>query len=180
MNLIILILLVTGIIAIFALFIAFFWIGGLLLPILYKGGPYVPSSRKKTTEMITLANLQSSDHVLDLGSGDGRLLIAAIKAGAHSGEGYEIHPGLIWLSRLYARIHHMNRHIIFHQKSFWDADVSKANVVLLYQLPKPMERLEKKLREELPHGARVISHSFPMTNWQPEQVVNKIFVYKKP
>lgn len=180
MDYFILILLVTGIIAIFGLFAAFFWVGGIFLPMFYKGGPYVPSSMKKTLAMIRLANLHAQDHVIDLGSGDGRLLFEAIKAGAGSGEGYEIHPGLVWWSRFYLHQKKLNSKIKIHRKSFWNADVSKATVILLYQLPDSMDRLGEKLKKELPSGARIISHAFPITNWEPIKTEDKIYVYKKP
>ncbi len=128
--------------------------------------------------MVRLAHPTAIDHVVDLGSGDGRLLIEAVLAGAASGEGYEIHPGLVWLSRLRTRLSKTKSAITIHRRSYWKADLSRATIVLLYQLPNSMKQLEDKLKRELPNGARVISNAFPFPYWKPVLHENKLFVYK--
>ena len=171
--------LVGGIAIILSCLVSIFWFGGMILPMFYGGGPFVPTSNSIVKRMIHLAQITSTDRVADLGSGDGRMLIAAIQAGAKSAVGYEIHPGLVILSRFNAHRHHVQHQIKTIKKSFWKADVHDVTVVLLYQLPKPMEALEKKLRDELPHGARIISHAFPMKTWKPTLVEGNLYVYKK-
>lgn len=173
------ILLLGGSLVILSCLASIFWFGGFLLPLIYKGGPFVPTSKKTTQQMIDLAMITSTDRVADLGSGDGRLLVGAISAGAASAEGYEIHPGLVWISRLRAKGRHTSSKIRIYQKSFWNADLSNITIVFLYQLPDPMKRLEEKLKRELPTGARVVSHAFPFPNWEPTEVRGKIYLYKK-
>lgn len=155
-----------------------FWFGGFLLPLIYRGAPFVPSSRETTKKMIDIARLKPSDHVVDLGSGDGRLLIGAIKAGAAHANGYEIHPGLVWFSRLRAKWNGMTNKITVHRKTFWNAELSGITVVFLYQLPDSMQKLSDKLKRELPKGARVVSHAFPFPNWEPVEVRGKVLLYK--
>ncbi len=172
------ILLVGGLVVILSCLAAIFWFGGCLLPFLYKGAPFVPSSKKTTKQMIDFADIVSTDRIADLGSGDGRLLFGAIDAGAATAEGYEIHPGLVWASRLKVTRHRLQSKIIVHYKTFWDADLSHITLVFLYQLPDSMVRLEEKLKRELPSGARVVSHAFPFPNWEPTEVRGKIYLYK--
>jgi hypothetical protein len=172
------ILLVGGFIVILCCLASLFWFSGCLLPLLYKGAPFVPTSKNTTKQMIDFAKIVSSDRVADLGSGDGRLLFGAIAAGAQSAEGYEIHPGLVWFSRLKAKWKRMSSRITIHQKTFWDADLSQISLVFLYQLPNPMTRLSDKLKRELPPGARVVSNTFTFPNWKPEEVRGKIYLYK--
>lgn len=170
---------VGGSAVIFACLVAIFWFGGLLLPMFYGGGPFVPTSNETVAHMIRLANITPNDRVADLGSGDGRMLIAAVKAGAKSAVGYEIHPGLVVVSRARAKAAHVQDKVHTIKKSFWKADVHDVNVVLLYQLPDSMEELEKKLLAELPNGARVVSHAFPMKTWQPIKKEGKLYLYIK-
>lgn len=170
-------LLVGGSLVILSCLASIFWFGGFLLPLIYRGAPFVPTSNSTTKQMIEVAHIVQSDHVTDLGSGDGRLLVAAIAAGAASADGYEIHPGLVWISRASSKMRGMKSRITIYQKTFWKADLSKTTVVLLYQLPDSMQRLEDKLKRELPAGARVISHAFPFPNWEPTEKRGKIYLY---
>lgn len=174
------ILLVGGSAVIFSCLVALFWFGGFLLPLIYGGGPFVPSSNKIVKQMIDLAHITGDDRVADLGSGDGRMLIAAAQAGAKSVVGYEIHPGLVVVSRLWARKKKLQGKIQTIKQSFWKADVHDVTVVLLYQLPDSMTKLGDKLKDELPSGARIVSHAFPITNWEPVSHVGKLYLYKKP
>ncbi|MEK7615354.1 MAG: class I SAM-dependent methyltransferase [Patescibacteria group bacterium] len=169
-----------GIIALLVLcVVSLFWFGGLLLPIFYRGGPFVPTSTQTVKHMVALAKLTAEDHVADLGSGDGRLLFAAIQAGAKSAHGYEIHPILVMYSNLLARLKRIQDKAHTFKQSFWDADMTQYNVVLLYQLPKPMQALSQKLQRELPHGARIVVHAFPFDDWEPVLTEGKIYVYEK-
>lgn len=177
MNTLFLIVLFGGVLVIISCLVAIFWFGGLLLPLIFSGAPFVPSSKERVQTMMRVAEIKSTDRVIDLGSGNGQLLIGAIKAGAESAEGYEIHPGLVWFSRWRAK--KIKEKIRIYQKSFWDADVSKATVIFLYQLPNHMAKLETKLQKELPTGARVISNAFTFPNWKPVKQEGKISIYIK-
>jgi len=173
------ILLFGSIVVILVCFASVFWFGGLLLPVIFKGGPFVPSSNKRMQVMIRLANIKPTDRVVDLGSGEGKFLVEAIRAGAQSAEGYEIHPGLVVYSRLRAKKNKMQNKIRIHQQSFWKADVSNATIVFLYQLPDSMQKLQDKLQKELPIGARVISNTFSFPTWPSSKQEDNIYVYEK-
>ncbi len=147
------------------------WSSYFLLPFFHGGGPYVPIPKHHIKTVMELALIKPEDVVVDLGSGDGRLLIAAIQAGAHKAIGYEIHPGLVRLSRQLIKNVHLENQITVHQKSFWNQDVSHANVVTIYQISYAMKHLEKKLLTELPLGARVVAHGFKFPNWKPVKTI---------
>lgn len=154
------------------------WIVWLLLPILSGGGPYIPSQMDRVAEMIRVAKLTSTDVAIDLGSGDGRIVIAAARAGAR-GIGYEIHLGLVWLSRLNALRAGVAPRTAFLCRSMWKADLSTVTVVFLYQIPYAMRSIGEKLRKELPPGARIVSNAFLLTGWEPVREENGVRVYEK-
>ena len=82
-------------------------------------------------------------------------------------------------SNLLARLKRIQDKAHTFKQSFWNADLTKYNVVFIYQLPKPMQVLSQKLQKELPHGARVVVHAFPFDDWEPSLIEGKIYVYEK-
>ncbi|MBM5789535.1 hypothetical protein FJZ23_00360 [Candidatus Parcubacteria bacterium] len=174
-----LILLVGSLLVILALLACLLWIGGLLIPLLFHGAPLMPSQKKRVATMMRLAQFSDTDHVVDMGSGDGMLLFAALTAGAGTAEGYEIYPALTAFSRWRAKRKGLDGRVRIHQQSYWNADLSKTDVVLLYQLQDSMARLEQKLRRELPEGARVVSNTFTFPTWKPVAVDGQVSLYKK-
>ncbi len=154
------------------------WVVQLLLPLVHFGGPYVPTRQEDVERMIKLAQITSSDRVADLGSGDGRIVIAAAKAGASDALGIEIHSGLVKKSQLSAKLAHLTN-ARFLAQSFWKTDFSDRTVIFLYQVPYTMRRLEKKLYDELPVGARIISNDFKFVDWKPSEEQGRLRVYKK-
>lgn len=154
------------------------WVVQLLLPLVHFGGPYVPSRQEDVVRMLELARLTPNDRVADLGSGDGRIVIAAANAGVSDALGVEINGALVKTSRMAAkRLGLTNAR--FACESFWKSDVSDRTVVFLYQVPYAMRRLEGKLRNELPEGTRVISNGFKFVDWQPSEEHGHIRVYVK-
>lgn len=152
------------------------WVANLLLPLVHYGGPYVPSRQEDVERMIDIARLTPGDRAADLGSGDGRIVIAAAKAGVADALGVEINGALVQTSRLAAkRLGVENARFV--RESFWKSDLRDRTVVFLYQVPYTMRRLEGKLREELPPGARIISNGFRFVEWQPAEEHGNIRVY---
>lgn len=151
----------------------------ILIPTFAGGAIYVGTPIKAIETMLILANIQPTDIVMDLGSGDGRLLIATGKAGAKESIGYEIQPWLVKLSRKLIATEKLEDKIKIIAQSFWHTDVSNTNVVLLYQISYAMKGIEKKLQQELPVGARIVANGFKFPNWKEEKTIDNVRLYVK-
>lgn len=149
----------------------------ILVPFFFRGIFYVPSKREKIKKMIELANIKQGELACDLGSGDGRLVIALAQAGAEA-HGYEINPLLVILAKFRIRKAGHSGKAFIHWKNFWQVDFSKFDVITIYGMSFVMKRLEKKLKHELKPNARVVSNAFPFPNWPPSQKAGRVYLYK--
>jgi hypothetical protein len=143
-----------------------------------KGPVYVPSADEKIDAMIQLLALKPKDRVVDLGSGDGRIIIALAKKGVYA-DGFELNPILVQRSEQNIKDAGVSKKAHAYWKSFWDIDLSQYTAVTLYGIPYIMKDLEKKLLAELPKGARVASNAFTFPNWKPKKVENNVSLYVK-
>jgi tRNA A58 N-methylase Trm61 len=150
----------------------------LMLLWLSRGPFFVPTRRKHLSVITAMLDIKAGEKAVDLGSGDGRLLIALANAGAEA-HGYEHNPLLVMRSRRNAKRGGVSGRTFVHSENFWNADLSGFSVVTIYGIPYIMRRLEKKLQQELRPGARVLSYSFPFPSWQPAQTNKRIYVYRK-
>jgi SAM-dependent methyltransferase len=130
--------------------------------------PYVPTPPAIVTAMLTIARVGPSDVVYDLGSGDGRIVIAAAKAFGARGVGIECNPALIAEARAAADRVGVGDRVRFVEQDFFTANIRKASVVTLYLLPAVNLRIRGKLRSELRPGTRVVSHCYAMGDWLPD------------
>ena len=132
--------------------------------------PFVPTPNEVVEEMLKMANVSKGDVVFDLGSGDGRIPIAAVqKYGAKRATGVEINPDLVKQSQENAKKAGVDDRVEFLQQDLFQTDLSDANVVTLYLLPDVNLKLRPKLFKELKPGTRVVSHAFNMGEWKPER-----------
>ena len=178
MNLIIFLFFLLAVLIIVLNLFAIYWFGGMLIPIVSGGGPYVPTKPEIMEQMLQVACIGPEDYVVDLGSGDGRLVIAAAQAGAKQSIGYEIHPGLVKLSNWKIQKMNLEKKALVVKKSMWKANLSEVTLVFLYQIPYAMNRIKKLLETQLPPGSRVVSHAFPIPGWEPESVKGNILCYR--
>ena len=132
-------------------------------------GPYVPTPWVIVDEMLKLADIRGDDVVYDLGSGDGRLVIAAAKRFGARGVGVELQTELVEMARIGAKHEGVNDRVKFVQGDLFEADIKDASVVMLYLLPRFTTRLVPKLRAELRPGARIVSHDYPLAPWPPDK-----------
>ena len=139
---------------------------------------YVPTPTAVVDAMLDLAKVGSQDVVYDLGSGDGRIVIAAARRGAR-GVGIELDPALVKLATSAAARAGLSDRAVFREQNIFQADLSPASVVTLYLSPSTNLRIREKLRRELKPGTRIVSHRFDMGDWKPEQerTVGDIHVY---
>lgn len=135
------------------------------------GGPYVPTPNVVVERMLGMANVGERDHVIDLGSGDGIIVITAAQRLKASGYGVDIDEELVRLSNERAKKLGIDGRVRFEAKDIFQADVGKATVVTLYLLPDMMRRVRNKLYAELKPGARVVSHDYHFEEWQHDAEV---------
>lgn len=137
-----------------------------------EGGPYVPTPNVVVDQMLTLANVGANDFVIDLGSGDGVIVLTAAHQRKSGGYGVDIDEELIRLSNLRAKSLGVSDRVLFEAKDIFKADVSKATVVTLYLLPEFMRRLRPKLFNELKPGTRIVSHDYHFDEWQHDDEIS--------
>lgn len=163
-------LLIVGVVSLFYLvFFVFFPIG--------QGAVFFPSSRSHALRMAELAGVSWGDKAADLGSGDGRVVIALATRGAEA-HGYEINPALVLLSRWNIRRSGLAGRASVHWGSFWRADLSVYQAVTVFQGSFIMRRLEKKVLRELADSSRVVSDYWRFPNLRPEHVAGTFSVYR--
>lgn len=151
-------------------------VASFLLAIL-KGAPYIATDKKKILEIIKLANVNSGQKVVDLGSGDGRLVLALAETGAET-HGYEINPFLVWWSRWKIKRARLSDRAFVHQKDFWDQDISTFGIVIVFGSGNIMSRLEEKLKSELAKNSLVVSNGFYFPNWQYQHKTGQLYLYE--
>ena len=156
-----------------------FWIAILIVQMgaLMHSIPFVPTTHETVTRMIGLCEIRNGQKAADLGSGDGRVVIALARAGAEA-HGYEINPLLVLWSRFRVRRAGLNDQATIHWKSFWRHDFSSFEVVTVFGTLKVMAPLEQKLRAELKPGARVVSNLFQLPTWPPLRSESSVYVYE--
>jgi len=130
--------------------------------------PYVPTPEAVVKRMLELADVKAGETVIDLGSGDGRLVItAALKYGAH-GFGVDLDPRLVERSNDAAARAGVADRVKFLQQDLFDTDFRQADVLTLYLLPDVNLALRPKILADLKPGTRVVSHDYDMREWRPD------------
>ncbi len=129
--------------------------------------PYVPTPTSVVEKMLELAEVKDGDYVLDLGSGDGRIAIAAAKRGA-TAMGVDIDPERVKEARENAKQEGVEDRVTFEEQDLFDTDFSKADVLTLYLLSSVNLKIRPKILSDLEPGARVVSHAFSMGDWDPD------------
>ncbi len=132
--------------------------------------PYVPTPQRVVDKMIELAKVKQGDVLYDLGCGDGRIVITAVKEHGARGVGIDLNPQRIAEAKLNAKEAGVQDKVKFQVGDLFKADFSEANVVTLYLLPSVNAKLRPQLWRQLKVGTRVVSHAFDMgPEWPPEK-----------
>lgn len=131
--------------------------------------PFVASPDEAVVRMLEMAGAGPGDFVMDLGSGDGRIVIAAARAFGAKGLGVDIDSRLVELSRERARNAGVADRVQFEERDVLQSDLAPATVVTIYLLPSLVDRLQPKLLAELRPGSRIVAHAFPMKGWKPDR-----------
>src|SRR3981189_2520 len=130
--------------------------------------PYVPTPQAVVDRMLAVAQVSSGDTVIDLGSGDGRIMITAAQRHGARGFGVEIDPRLVQRSNEAARRLGVSDRVKFLRQDLFNTDFHEANVLTLYLLPDVNMALRPKILAELKPGTRVVSHDYDMREWRPD------------
>ncbi len=133
-------------------------------------GLYVPTPQSIVDAMLEMGGVTAKDHVLDLGSGDGRIVrTAAMRMGA-SGIGVDIDTLLVTMANEAAQKEGVAARAKFVSQDLWTFDTSGATVVTVYLLPRALPRLKEKLLAELKPGTRIVAHDYAFPDWTPQEV----------
>ena len=141
----------------------------------FLGAPIVFSDKNTIKKITKLAGNVKGKKVVDLGSGDGRLVIAFAKLGAQA-VGYEINPLLYLISFFKIRIFGLSRNADVRLASFWNKDLQEYNIVVIFGIGYIMSSLAKKLKKELKNGS-VITVSYKLPGWKVRKSLGGAYLY---
>ena len=134
-----------------------------------SGGPYVPTPQAVVDEMLSMAYVGPEDYVIDLGSGDGRIVLTAASRHRARGMGVDIDPELVELSNASAKRQGVDQLVKFRRQDVLQTPLGDATVITLYLLPELMHVLRDRIYSQLRPGARVVSHDFSFIEWLPDR-----------
>jgi len=136
-----------------------------------NAGPYVPSPQSVVSDMLRYADVNAKDFLIDLGSGDGRIVLTAAKVFGARGFGVEIKEDLVKRANESAKSQGLADRVKFMKQDLFKTDISQASIITMYLLPDTVNLLKDKFQNELKPGTRIVSHDYPLTGWIPEKYV---------
>ena len=154
----------------FAFFFSGFVLAEDLKPV-KDAGPYVPSPQSVVADMLRYADVTERDFLIDLGSGDGRIVLTAAKVFGARGFGVEIKEDLVKRANESAKSQGLADRVKFMKQDLFKTDISQASIITMYLLPDTVNLLKDKFIAELKPGTRIVSHDYPLTGWIPEKYV---------
>jgi ribosomal protein L11 methylase PrmA len=149
----------------------------LILYYLAQGALYVPTHKITVGQMMDLVHPKPGLKIADLGSGDGRIVIAAALAGAEA-VGFEINPLLVWYSRFKAKKAGLDPKALIQTANFWKQDLGSFDVIFVFGISHIMKKLSKKFDNELRPDSIVVSNAFELPGFEQIRKTGSLFVYK--
>ncbi|XP_067109650.1 ATP synthase subunit C lysine N-methyltransferase isoform X2 [Osmerus mordax] len=141
--------------------------------------PFVPATSAQVENVLRVLQSRSGS-LVDIGSGDGRIVIAAAKTGFRAA-GFELNPWLVWYSRYSAWREGVHRSTSFHISDLWKVSFAQYSNVVIFGVPQMMDQLEDKLERELQSSAKVVACRFPFPTWVPDATagegIDTVWVY---
>ena len=150
------------IIFIFVLLLTFAYAG-------WRGAPWVPTRKRDVERFLKLAEIKPGQKMYDLGCGDGRLVCAAAKAGAKT-QGFELSLFPYVLANIRRLFQKDRARIKISFRDVWYSNLSDADVVYFFLMPKVYPKLKQKFEKELKSGAKIIAYVWPIDGWTPLKV----------
>lgn len=138
--------------------------------------PFVTTSTDHMKAILEFADIKQGMKIVDLGSGDGRMVLEFAKQGGLV-TGYEIKPELVEKSKRRIEEAGLKEHAYVYLKNFWESDLSEFDLVYIYGMNSILGRLEKKLDAELRPGRKVISNIFRFPHWKIKKSKNSVHLY---
>lgn len=135
--------------------------------------PYVPTPQTVVDRMLAMGRVTAQDYLIDLGSGDGRIVVTAAKKFGARGFGVDLNPVRISEANDNARRNGVVDKVAFYQRDLFETDLSQATVITMYLLPRVNLALRPKLLELKP-GTRLVSHDFDMGDWKADEYVRLV------
>lgn len=151
----------------------------ILLRSVINGAVYYPTEPRQVELLVSMLKIKPGEKAADLGSGDGRIVIALAQAGAEA-HGYETNPVLVYVARKKIKKAGLKKKAFIHSHSLWRADLSKYDAVVIYGLPHFLKRLSAKIEREMRPNTRFVSNMFEFPDWQPSQVQARAYLYEIP
>jgi SAM-dependent methyltransferase len=143
--------------------------------VVFVGAPYLPTLAPQVQAALELADLQPGETLLELGCGDGKVLIAAAQAGLHV-VGYELNPLLVLVAWLRTRRYGKNVRIIWGD--MWHSDWPEAQAIFVFLLPKFMAKLDTKIAHYPHKPVKLVSFAFAVPDKSPQQTKKGVFLYR--
>ncbi|MEE6497401.1 hypothetical protein FKM82_002736 [Ascaphus truei] len=138
----------------------------------FRKVPYMPASAKQVANV--MKQLQGrSGKMVDLGSGDGRIVLEAAKRGFRPAVGYELNPWLVRLSYFYAWRARYTGQVSYLRQDLWKVRLNDCGNVSVFLAPSVLQLLESKLLAELPDDARVVAGRYPFPTWTPSNIIGE-------
>ena len=132
--------------------------------------PYVPTPQAVVDRMLAMGRVTAQDYLIDLGSGDGRIVVTAAKKFGTRGFGVDLNPVRISEANDSARRNNVTDKVTFYQRDLFETDLTQATVITMYLLPRVNIALRPKFLELKP-GTRLVSHDFDMGDWKADELV---------
>lgn len=142
--------------------------------VLLFGAPYLPTLRPQVVAALDLIDLKPGEHLLELGCGDGKVLIAAAERGIRV-TGYELNPLLAFIA--WARTRSYGKQVKVVYGNFWTRKLPTAQGIFVFLLPKYMEKLDKKIIQDFSAPVKLVSFAFKIQNRQTAKEDKGLFLY---
>jgi len=136
----------------------------------FKGAPYVPTSKKQLETILKNIDFKKGRRLVELGSGDGRMIRYAVKKYGISGVGIEINPLLVWWSRFLSLRDGTDKKISFMRKNVFDYSLKNTDYLYIFLMPELIVKLLPKFKKELKKGVIIISHGFKIVGFEKKLI----------
>ncbi len=149
---------------------------------IFGGGPFVPTPLPAVHKILEYADIKKGDKVYDIGAGDGRFIHFAVKDYHAKATGFELDPFVYFLAKLRQWFFSWKGKMV--RGNFLKHDISDADIIICYMMPKSLAKFQKKFEKELKKGTKIISYAFHIGSLKPKKIipkkgkVSKIFLYK--